>query len=246
MKTFIGLVLFLVIFASNAVAARPLSTDDAGTVEKGDLEAELGFEYADDTDDEYNFSATVKYGLGERWDIGVEITYLYIDKESEDDDNGMGDYVFCSKYRFVDESEDFPALALGFSLKTNTGDEDEGLGSGELDYALNIILTKALDKIIGHVNLGYTYVGAPEEENHDDVFSYAIALEYPVNDSLNFVGELTGETNFEGDFDNHPFAGLIGFNYTFLENITFDLGVGWGISEASPDYLITTGLTLAF
>jgi hypothetical protein len=252
MKILISLVIsFLLIFPLFAYAARPLSTDDAATVEKGDLEVELGFEYADDadtddTEDEYSFAATVKYGLTERWDLGVEIPYLYIERESDDDDSGLGDYVFSSKYRFVDESENFPALALGFSLKTKTGDEDKGLGTGELDYTLNTILTKALGKIVTNVNLGYTYVGAPEGENHDDVFSYGLALEYPATEKLNLVGELTGETNFEGDFDDHPFGGLVGFNYAFSENIVFDLGFGWGISEASPDYLVTSGLTLAF
>ena len=253
MKAFIGLALFLLIFPSHTFAARPLSTDDAGTVEQGDLEVELGFEYAsdtdvDDTEDEYTLAATMKYGLGERWDIGIEIPYLYINREAEDadDDNGFGDYVLSSKYRFVDETDDFPALSLGFSLKTNTGDEDKGLGSGELDYAINTILSKELGKVIGHINLGYTYVGAPEGESHDDVFSYGIAWEYPVNDRLNVVGELTGETNFEGDFDDNPFAGLIGLNYALSDVATVDFGIGWEISDASPDYLVVAGLTLSF
>lgn len=246
MKSFIGLVLFLAIFPSLVLAARPLSTDDAGTVERQHMEVESGFEYADKADDEYNWTMTFKYGLGEKWDFGVEIPYQYIDISEGDDVDGLADITFCSKYRLLDETEDFPALSFNFSIKTKTGNKSKGLSTGALDYALNTILSKEWDKIVTHLNLGYTRVGGPEATKDDDLFSYALALEYPANDRLNLVGELIAETNFEGDFDDNPFAGLVGINYACSDRTTFDLGVGWGISEASTDFSITTGLTLAF
>lgn len=246
MRDFVGLVLFLVIFPTQVFAARPLSTDDAGTVQRQHMEVECGFEYADKQDDEYSWSTTLKYGLGEKWDIGAEIPYQYIEVTEGDDIDGISDIVLSSKYRLFDKAEGLPALALSFSIKSKTGDEDKGLSTGELDYTINGILTKELDKISTHLNLGYTYVGKPKGENHDDVFSYALALEYTFNDKLNLVGELTGETNFEGDFDDNPFAALAGFNFAFTEIATFDLGVGWGISGTSSDYTITTGLALSF
>lgn len=246
MRTFIGLVLFLAVSPSFALAARPLSTDDAGTVERQHLEIECGFEYVNQTDSEYNWTTTLKYGLSERWDMGVEIPYKYIDVSAGDNVDGLSDIVFCSKYGFFDGAEGLPALALSFNIKTKSGDEDKGLGTGATDYGITTILTKAFKKTIAHLNLGYTYVGAPEGQAHDDVFSYALALEYPLNDKLNLVGELSGETNFEGDFDDNAFAGLAGFNYSLSDTATFDFGVGWGISEASSDYSITSGLTLSF
>lgn len=246
MKSILSFILVLLVFPAAVFAARPLSTDDAGTVEKGHLEVESGFEYADDTDDEYNLAVCLKYGLGERWDLGVEIPYQFLEISEDDDVDGWGDIVFSSKYHFLDETESLPAGALSFSIKTETGDDDKGLGSGAIDYAINAILSKELEKVTGHLNLGYTYTGAPEGEESDDLFTYALAIEFPLNDSLNLVAELTAETNFEGDFDSNPFAALVGFNYAFSESITFDLGMGWGISEASADYLVTTGLTLSF
>lgn len=246
MKSFINSVLFLVIFPSLALAARPLSTDDAGTVEKGHLEVESGFEYANKTDKEYNWSTALKCGLSESWDVGVEIPYQFIDVAEGNDANGAGDIVFSSKYRLLDESEGFTALALSFSIKTDTGNEDKGLGSGDLDYTINTIFSKELNKSVAHLNLGYKYVGAPEGAGDESVFSYALALEYPFSDRLNFVGELSGETNFEGDFDDNTFAGLAGFNYAFSDAAAFDLGIGWQISKASPDYKLITGLTLGF
>ncbi|MBN3039422.1 MAG: transporter [Candidatus Omnitrophica bacterium] len=245
MRVSIFLIIFVVFLPVVCLAARPLSTDDAGTVEKGHFEAEAGFEYVDDADDEYNLGFCMKYGLFSRLDIGVEVPYHFIEVSNGDDVDGIGDVSISAKLNVLEEKENIPALAISYSFKTETGDEEKGLSSGEVDHAINAILTKELGKVVGHLNLGYTYVGLAEDEN-DDVFSYAIALEYPVNERLNLVGELTGETNFDGEFDDNPFAGLVGFNYALSDIITFDLGFGWGISDASADFLVTSGLTLAF
>jgi hypothetical protein len=239
-------ILFLLILPGAGVAGRPLSTDDAGTTEKSHLEIESGFEYTKQTDDEYSWSACLKYGILEKWDIGIEVPYQFIEPAAGDNVNGICDIIFSTKYNILNAAEDFSALALAFSVKTKSGNKDKGLGTGKLDYSLTAILTEELDRVIAHLNLGYTYVGVSEDQGHDDVLAYALALEYPCNDRLNLVAELSGETNFQGDFNQSLFAALTGFNYAFSQNITFDWGTGWGISEASPDYLITSGLTLAF
>lgn len=109
-----------------------------------------------------------------------------------------------------------------------------------------MIFSKELGKIVNHLNLGYTDVGKPEGQSDDELFSYAAALQYPLTNRLHLVGELSGETNFAGNFDNHPFVVLAGFNYVFSDIGTFDFGVSWGISEASADYTVTSGLTLAY
>jgi len=246
MKIFVGLAVFLLSFSSSAFAARPLSTDDAGTIEKGHIEFEGGFEYVNNVDNEYNWSTTLKYGLRENWDFGVEIPYQALDVSEGDDVDGVADLVICSKYRLLDQSVNIVNLAINFKIKTKTGNNDKGLGAGDIDYSATAILTKELGNITSHINLGYTYVGGPEGTDNDSLFSYALALEYPLDNKCNLVGEFTGETNFEGDFNNNPFAGLIGCNYAVSEDIAVDLGLAWQISEASPDYKIISGVTLGF
>lgn len=71
-------------------------------------------------------------------------------------------------------------------------------------------------------------------------------MEYPINENLNILGEITGETTFDGDFDDNPCGGLVGLNYALNEMITLDFGVGFKLSDASSDYTITTGFTLGF
>jgi hypothetical protein len=60
-------------FSSPAFAARPLTTDDAGTVEKGKFQVETGFDFTrqDNHDRGYDPSWTLAYGLSERVDLGL-------------------------------------------------------------------------------------------------------------------------------------------------------------------------------
>ncbi|MDP8230400.1 MAG: transporter [Candidatus Gorgyraea atricola] len=242
MKKILYLTLFLMGIASFAYAARPLSTDDAGTVEKGFFEIENGFEYVKQDDEEYNLSFALKYGISESFHIGVELPYKFINfKESEDMD-GIGDLVVSSKYNFLEDEGNLPSMSLGVSIKTETGDADKGLGTSEVDYGVNGIMSKEIGRLISHLNVGYTFVGGPGK----DTSSYGLAMEYPINENLNVLGEITGETAFDGDFDDNPFSGLVGVNYAINAMVMFDLGIGFEISDASPDYTIVTGLTLGF
>jgi len=251
MKKILSIALFLIIAFTTiiphiAYAARPLSTDDAGVVDAGHMEIESGFEYINQNDEENNLSLVMKCGLVKNLDIGLEIPYKFIDVAQGGDVDGIGDMIITTKYHFLDETPNLPALALSFNVKTESGNSDKGLGSGEVDYSLNGIITKGINKFISHLNIGYTFVGDPTGENLDNIFSYSVALEYPLNERLNLVGEVIGETTFDRDFDDNPFSGLAGLNYGFNDTVSYDFGVGFKISEASPDYTITTGLTFGF
>lgn len=96
------------------------------------------------------------------------------------------------------------------------------------------------------MNFGYAFKGEPEGEDVDDVFSYKFAIEYPLDENFNLVGEIVGDTTFEGSFDDNSCEGLLGFNYAFNNIITYDFGIGFQISQASPDYKVTAGITTTF
>lgn len=247
MTRFIKLVLFLaattlVVISPVTYAARPLSTDDVGTVERGHLEFEGAFEYVKQPDEERNCALTLKYGLTENWDFGVEFPYKFIDLVQSGKVDGTGDINISTKYRLLEEVERLPAIAVSLNVKTETGNEDKSLGTGEIDYGLTGIFTKEIGEFTFHSNLGYTFVGG----DADDTLSYGFALEYSLRENLNLVGEVVGETAFDGDFNDNPCSGLFGLNYGLNEMVVFDFGVGFEISEASPDYTITTGITLGF
>ena len=227
-------------------AARPLSTDDAGTVDQGEFEVEAGLEYVKQADKEVALSFVLKSGIFDNWDLGVELPYKFINFAGGAKTNGFDDLTVSTKYNFSEEIDILPAFSVSFSIKTDSGNDDKSLGTGKQEYAINTIFSKSLDQITLHFNLGYVNKNDLPEENLRGVLTYGLAMEYPLNQKFNLVGEISGENECRNKFDDNLMSGLIGFNYSLTESVSYDLGTGFEISESSPDFNITTGLTFSF
>jgi hypothetical protein len=146
----------LFFFSSPAFAARPLTTDDAGTVEKGEFQLETGFDFArqENHDKELGPSMTLTYGIFERMDVGIGSGYLFVYPAEDKNENGFADTELKLKYRWIDEKDWRPAFATTGTIKFPTASESKGLGSGKTDLSINTILTKDLSKrLVLHLNL---------------------------------------------------------------------------------------------
>lgn len=236
-------------FSSIALAGRPLSTDDAGTVEPGHLEVELGWEYANQPNDDTENSIAIALTTGVVWDrldFGIEIPYLFLNPDDGADEDGFGDMEARLKLRFLDETDSFPAMATTVGIKTTTGDKDKGLGSGEIDVPINLIATKGFDRLTLHANLGYNIIGEPEGEDVSNTVGYGVAGEFAVTEIFCVVGEVVGEIQTEDTDSDNPAEILIGATYELPFGTVLDGGVGFGLTDGSPDYKITAGLTHEF
>jgi cobalt/nickel transport protein len=143
------LLICLILFSTTSVfAARPLTTDDTGTVEKGKFQLETGFDFArqDNHDKEFNPSVTLTYGLFERMDMGIGSGYLFLHPAEGKKENGLADTELKVKYRLIDEKDWMPSFAVTSKLKIPTASESKGLGSGKTDFGINLIFTKNLSK----------------------------------------------------------------------------------------------------
>ncbi|MGD0919373.1 MAG: transporter [Thermodesulfobacteriota bacterium] len=233
------------IFSTTAFAARPLMTDDTGTVEKGKFQLEAGFDFArqDNHDRELSPSLTLTYGVLERMDVAIGSGYLFEHPTDGKRENGFADTEVKVKYRWVDEKDWLPSFACTGKLKIPTASESRGLGSGKADFSINAILTKNISKrLVLHLNLGHTFIG---EHGGDNEFNYSAAGQFVLSDKWALVGELVGVNNFNGRNDD-PFSGLLGTYYLITDNIVWDAGVEIGMTRAAPDFRLTTGLTLFF
>lgn len=224
-KTLISL-LGILLFASPGFAARPLATDDAGTVDRGAFETEVGYDYAEYQDEQtQSIGVFLKHGLTEKFDFCVGVPY-----EIEPED-ALGSAGLGVKFAFFQEEENSPAVSLTFSY---------GIGASE--YTLNGILTKEIWQLVIHLNLGHVATGDLTEKG---VTTYSGAIEFPLGESLVLVGEIVGEADAYSDTDD-PIEGLFGGNWGIRESLTFDLGIGFGFNDLSPDWKMTAGLTCGF
>jgi len=234
------------IYLPSSFAGRPLTTDDAWTVEKSKFQLELGFDATrqDNEDREYSPLFTLSYGLSEKADLGVGIGYLFIHPEEGEKDQGLTDTELKLKYRWMDEKNWVPALATAAKLKIPTASESKRLGSGKPDFGINLIATKNLSKRwVLHANFGYTFIGNGESEKE---LNYSLGAQFVLTDKWALVGEIFGTNNLNGKSEDNPFSGLFGTYYLITERLIWDLGMEMGTNRAAPDYRLTTGITFLF
>jgi hypothetical protein len=243
----VALPFLLLLFPSSTFAARPLTTDDAYTVEMGKFQVEAGFDFTrqDNHDKEYFPSLTLTYGLFERMDIAIGSAYLFIDPADGKKVNGFSDTPLKVKYRFLDQKDWIPSFSVSGTLIIPTASKSKGLGSGKVDFNINTILTWSLSKRWQlYTNLGYTFTG----ENHvNDELNYSIAGQFLLSDKWALVGEIFAVNNFNGNKHDDPISGLVGIQYTLIPDIlVLDAGVEIGMNKAAPDFRVTTGFTFFF
>lgn len=235
-----------------AHAGRPLAIDDADPVEPGLYELEAGAGYVGDADcDHWDFPIGLARGLVPGVEAGIgfggqfeERTEVLDDSgtDREVDEEGIGDLVVGAKWHMIKSCPLGARHALVPSVKFPTADDEEGLGSGETDYDLTWIASRALGEKAGaHINAGYSWIGGPDE----DVVHYGVALDYQLLEAVQWVGEFFAEEELADEADTVVQYNT-GFRWSPTENLMLDIAGGSKISGEAPDFIATAGLTWSF
>ena len=251
-----GLVAAAVLAASSAFAARPLVIDDADPLDFMKFKAEGGAYYEKDSGcKHWDFpfgaaagifpSVELGIGLGGQFEERTEIDET-IGRECTTSENGIGDLVIAAKWQFLKETTWLPRQAIVPIVKFPTSDKDKGLGSGKTDYDLTWIASKSLcEKMGAHINLGYSWIGEPADEDVGDILHYGLALDYQLLDPLQWVGEVFAEKELISGADTAVMFNT-GLRLTPGEGLTFDIAAGACLAGDAPDLIATAGLTWEF
>ena len=245
-------------FPTPLYASRPfLATEKAAPIERGTSRLEMGYEYAriSGTDVRQTVLFELTHGLLNNLDFEVEVPTVFVDRNNSSQ-AGLGDLRQKSKVRFLKGREANPlSLAGQLVIKFPTCDRDKvSISSlnpactGEVDVGLLGIASKIFSPITVHLNLGYTFVGNPPGEALEDVLSYDLAFEYdtPLH-GLTLLTELMGEINQNIQYSGQdPLAFLYGAAYEVVPNLNVDGAFSAGLTEGSPDYTFTVGLSYYF
>ena len=154
--------------------------------------------------------------------------------------SSFGDVKVYAKYLLLKEGDYRPALAAKYELKIPTTTDHKGLSTGEVDHTVKLLASKGMGKSEVDFNLGYTYIGEPDNKVYANVVSYALAFQYPVATKVVLTAELTGKTNYKekhltGKNDLLDVYG--GLKYKATKDFEAKAAFGTRVSEANPDYL---------
>lgn len=242
--------------AVTAQAGRPLSIDDADPVEVQQFEFEGGAGYYRDSScRHWDFPFGLAYGVVRDVELGIGFGGQF-EKRAEmlggvrgphKHESGVSDLNLGAKWRFLDESAWCPRQALAPAVKFPTADENDGLGSGKIDYDLTWIASKALTDRMGmHVNVGYSWISSPKGEDVGDVVHYGVALDYQLTDTLQGVGEVFAENEI-GNGGETAVLHNLGLRWNLSDAVILDLAAGSRIcGDGTPDFTATAGVTWAF
>lgn len=261
-RTAIALALIL-LTAAPVLAASPLATDDAGTVDPGRVEVEFNGSYVHDrqksvggstSSSSTDLEAVVTAGLCRNLDISLAIPYTVTARERVNGTttsmDGFGDMSLEVKYTLGE------AVGIGFAVKPlvilPTGRYGAGLSEGRWQFGGTLIASRLFEegKYALHADLGYEYhhyrtgdVRAATRSNH---WSGSVAGEAEVARGLFAVAEVGLSSNPEKGQTELPVYGLTGGRYELTPFLDLHGGIRFGLTEPEDDLGVLYGIIFKF
>lgn len=216
---------------------RPTVSSDTTITAAGTYELEAGLVL--DPGDTLALNTTLKLGLDEVTDVFVGWTpYAHIDRPG-DDGTGTGDSAVGARRRVWEKGPN--AVAVQMATKLPTGDEGEGLSSGEIDFFLAGILSHEEDSgatLVGFYELGL--IGEPGASDTGTQHTAALAASKPWKDDMTLFGELSKR---HAAFGDDPLLAILGIAKRTRPGLVYDGALAVGLNDDAADLTLLFGLT---
>ncbi|GAB4541859.1 MAG: transporter [Thermodesulfovibrionia bacterium] len=254
---FLFLVLFTIhcLLITDVFAAHPLITDDTGTQGRGKVQIEVNSEISYDKESVGDVTtketggevATIlSYGITNNIDMVFGLPYQWMETDEDGgviNERGIADISLEAKWRFLET--DGLSLALKPGVTLPTGDEDKGLGVGEVTYSIFFITTKEIEPWAFHMNLGYIR-NENKDDERKDIWHVSLASLIEVVKNLRIVANIGAERNPDKASNTHPAFILGGIIYSFFEDLDIDFGIKGGLNKPETDLTLLAGMALRF
>ncbi len=229
--------LILALLTAPALAYVPTYADSAFTLEPGKVKLFLDLESAsDDLGDASWLVATFTYGISDEVELWVH-PHLWLDDGA--DQSGPGDATLGVKWHFAAQEEWEMAVSPYVTLPT--GDEDKGMGTGELQLGINLLSSWAQKKSPWAFNINLDFFTNTVGGTNCNDYAVVFETRYDLGGKLILVGDLdclnTGSRN--------DFYFLGGVDYAISENLALAAGVRLGLNEEAADSIILLGATIS-
>jgi Putative MetA-pathway of phenol degradation len=233
------------------VPNRPTASTTAESVAAGVFEVEGGIEAARD---HQNLGGLLKLGALDQlelWLGGVPFqraetgclgppmpgASCTIEHES-----GVGDAIAGFKLRLLRQKGDVPSISVLYLAKLPTASAGRGLGSGKVDHAATLLVSKDFGKIHLDFNEGIELLGRPESDGFDHDFFTALAASCPVSARWGVSGEVSGFSSAV-DGDSGTVSVLGAATYSPSPRLVLDAAVSVGVHGDQPRITVLAGAT---
>jgi hypothetical protein len=218
---------------------RPSVSNPAQLPQEGQLELELGGLSAKSGDARRDsLPYLFKLAFSPQWGVlvGGE-AYVSARDESGNRARGLGDTNLVLKRAFL--VDDASAFGLEFGAKLPTA--KDSIGSGSADYSVNGIFSQDIGKLHIDLNLNFTKLGGVDSGTSRMQTGLSSSFSLPVSDQWGANLEWSG-TRRSGVASTAQLLGAL--TYSPSKRLTIDFGLIRGLTNASPDWSLFTGVVV--
>jgi outer membrane protein OmpA-like peptidoglycan-associated protein len=162
-------------------------------------------------------------------------------------DNQLGDLWVGTKVNLLSEYRQAPmALAVRGMVKIPTAkDDDEGVGTGKPDFAVDVVLSKEINQRVELSGFGGLIVrGDPDEFDLSNGLRWGFGAGFPTRKNLRLTAELHGERYFD---DSIPYTGtsLVGVDGSLpplVTSLNSPLNASLGLTWLGNNFFAGAGI----
>jgi hypothetical protein len=221
---------------------RPTFSRNTSTTAAGTTELEAGVLY--EPGDYFDSPVTLKYGIQEETELFATMGAFQWRDTPGSDGEGIGDLFVGVRQRFIDVGADEPMVAYQLKTKLPTADENEALGTGQLDFFAAGILDYPIEQLWLTTFYELGVLGDPANGDPDIQHGLAFASHFPIEEELGGYGELAGV--FIPEHDEEKVFADAGLTYALTDGIVLDAGVAVGLSGDAANLQVLFGITTNF
>jgi outer membrane protein OmpA-like peptidoglycan-associated protein len=239
------------LLTSGAAIATPTQYGESGLIsvpttevtERGIFQPAIWLNYSRNDGESFTLlPISLSMGISDSWEISGSYPNVLLNNQNDGSMRGFENIGI--KYRFIgDAGSNFKAALSAFLRQTVSDNEDL---NGLRDLGTRLIFSYRLTNAEVHLNVGYLKVDSPSGESWDNKTLFGGAVEFPVSDRLRPFVEVDGNTN-EVDLDTGKEEDRIeltpGVQFYLLPYLSITGGVGFGLTDAGPDYRVIAGIT---
>lgn len=149
-------------------------------------------------------------------------------------ESGMGDTILAATYNLYPDANDAPFLELTGKVKLPTADSDKGLGTGEMDYSVQVDVFQAFGNVTPFGTVGYKLRGDPEGFDLNDSFFASAGAAVKMSETFS-IGGVYDYRDAATDFADNvsevsPFA-----TFKVTDSAVVQVYGVFGLSDGSPD-----------
>jgi hypothetical protein len=171
-----------------------------------------------------------RYGVFDNLAVALDLPFAQVDPDLSDTESGLGDMELRLQLRAYEDIFGYPFFIPYVNFSFPTGDEDKGLGDGDVAFTGGFSFGSKINDWIDWV-IDLSYKVNSEDDNQ---FIVGHSYVWNISDDFALLTEVAfRQSELESLDDEVILAG--GFNYNWNQNFEMGISVGVGSEDTSAE-----------